>query len=790
MNYILRHMTARRTLVATILVAVLPVAVFAVGDQILFPLPQERLSRPPAHYIFSAEGLPLGRYTSSDTFWRLPVTLKEISPRLVTSVIECEDKWFYYHPGVNPISLLRAAVDNLKAGHVVRGASTITMQIARMIEPKERTIGGKLFEIFRAFQLELRYSKDELLEIYFNLVPYGGNIEGAGAAARHYFDHSINELTISEAAILTSIPASPNRYRPDRHPDLLKKRRNQILQKLLTANLIDREQYQDALSEEIPFHRAERMALAPHVSQEAIARRPNQALLNTSINHKLQSLSERLAFQYHLSLKERGIYNLAIVILENKTGKVRALVGSPAFEDNQHGGQVNAAFAPRSPGSTLKPFVYALAFQSGEITPSSLVEDVPVNFSGYRPENYDEEYHGVVSAADALVRSLNVPAVNVTARIGLSSLYNLLVNGGVSTLRSSAAKHGLPLILGGCEISLLELTALYSSLAREGTYIQPTLMSEGQNSDGGNDDITRGQDVQSRRILSRESCFLVSQILVDLERPTLSSAWEHTTNIPHVAWKTGTSYGRRDAWSVGYNPEFTVGIWVGNVSGEGSPDLVGVEVAAPLLFSIFQEISGENSKSWLRKPSGVGERNVCALSGELANDICPSVRRAYYIKNVSSLAHCKIHREIIVDSKTGYSLCRACASGKEVESKVVEFWPSRLNSWLISRSVATALPEHDPSCSGELSDQAPVVSSPESFGVYKIRIDAPLEHQQILLAASVSPDCARVHWFVDNNLLTTSAPSERVFYQPIPGKHRVMCVDDQGRSVSVDFTVE
>ncbi len=763
------------------------IAAFTLCDQMLFPLPIERLSRPPAHYLYSAEGEPLGRYTSSDTFWRLPVKLEEISPQLINSVIECEDKWFYYHLGINPISLVNAAVDNLKAGRVVRGASTITMQIARMIEPKERTVVSKIFEMFRALQLELRYTKDELLEIYFNLAPYGGNIEGVGAASLHYFNHSIGELTISEAAILTAIPASPNRYRPDRHPEALIERRNQVLKRLLSAKAISEDQYTDALSEQIPHYRSQYIQLAPHLSQEIISQFPNQAQHHTTINYRMQLLAERLALEHHLSLIERDIHNLAVVIIENKTGKIKALVGSPSFADNQHGGQVNAAFAPRSPGSTLKPFVYALAFESGEITPSSLVEDVPVNFSGYRPENYDEQYHGVVTAADALIRSLNVPAVNITARIGLTNLYDLLVRGGVTTLRSSAGEHGLPLILGGCELSLLGLTALYSSLAREGTYIRPIMLEQNTNADRAKDQRIENQ---SRRILSRESCFLVSKILVDLERPTLSSSWEHAANIPHVAWKTGTSYGRRDAWSVGYSPQFTVGVWVGNVSGSGSPDLVGAEVAAPLLFSLFQEISEDNTNSWLKRPTGVGEREVCALSGELANGVCPALRRADYIKDVSSLRHCKIHREILVDRITGKLLCRACSSNNHAEEKVVEFWPSRLNSWLISQGGAAPLPEHDPNCSGQLSDQGPVVSSPESFGVYKIRTDAPLEYQQILLAASVAPDCSQIHWFIDNNLLMTSKPSERVFYQPKSGKHSVMCVDDQGRSATVDFTVE
>ncbi len=636
-------------------------------DRYVFPLPVERLERPHAQFIYARDGRLLTAFASSDYFWRKPVTLDEISPDLVRCVIACEDRWFYYHPGFNPISLIDAAVANAKAGRVVRGGSTITMQIARMMEPKSRTVDNKLIEILRSIQLECHYSKNELLEIYFNTAPYGGNIEGVGAASHFYFGKRPDRLTLSEAAILTAIPASPNLYRPDVGDNACRERRDQVLAYLHNCGIITGQEYRMAIGEEIPANRLGRPFDAPHFCQTIAAQYPDRSDIVTTIDPVTQTIAERLAREHIAVLHSRGIHNLSIVVIDNESGELLAQVGSPDFDDARHHGQINGAYALRSPGSALKPFIYALGFESGAITPATRLDDIPVSYRGYSPENYDRTYHGVVPVRDALIQSLNVPAVNLTAQIGLRRYYDLLKAGGLSSLTNEYDYYGLPLVLGSGEVSLMALSNMYASIARGGVYIPIRPLRD-------------TSSTQPTRLLSEETCYILSTILAELHRPDLPTSWEFTADMPTVAWKTGTSFGRRDAWAIGYNPDFTVGVWAGNFSGEGSPYLVGAEAAAPLMLSLFREIAVNDEPKWFKRPSGVGIRDVCTVSGDLPGKYCRSTRRDLYIKGVSSCAVCPVHRQIMVDHQTGYMLCRACAHGKRIDSVIVEDWPPRVSA--------------------------------------------------------------------------------------------------------------
>jgi len=756
--------------------AIALIAVALVLDRWVCPLPTEKLSRPPAHFVYSRDGRLLNSFASSDFYWRKPVRLDHISPHLIQCVLASEDRWFRWHPGVNPVSLIKAAIDNARAGEVVRGGSTMTMQIARMIEPKERTVFGKLIEMLRAFQLEWHYSKNELLRIYFNLVPYGGNIEGIGAATHFYFDKEPSQLSWSEAAILTAIPASPNVFRPDLHPKACRKRRDLVLTNLHRLGLLNDSDYRDAEAEEIPVRRLDRPFCAPHLSQTALAVRPNETELHTTIDYNLQRLCERLAANYHGRLQPLGINNLAVVVIDNRSGDLLAMVGSPDFNDTEHHGQIHGALAARSPGSTLKPFVYALGFESGVITPSSRLDDIPVSYAGYAPKNYDEKYHGVVPSAEALIQSFNVPAVNLTARVGLKEFYDLLKAGGLGSLNRKYYQYGLPLVLGACEVTLLDLANLYAALARGGEYRAVREFVD--------DTLPTGY-----RLLSTESCYLVSEILANLQRPDLPTSWEFTRDLPTVAWKTGTSYGRKDAWTIGYNPRYTIGVWTGNFSGEGSAYVVGAETAAPLMFEIFNTLTRNQEPTWYDRPPRVRLRDVCTVSGMPPGEYCQSTRQDVYIEGVSSVAVCDVHRGLFVDHHTGYQLCRACLRGKTVDTVVFEQWPARLTAWLIGQNAATSLPEHNPDCRGIIADDAPVIASPEAEAVYELRRGAPREYQKILLKASVSHESKKVHWFLDNELFATCRAGDGVFYLPEPGRHEVMALDDLGRSTTVRFEV-
>lgn len=756
--------------------AIVPAVLLGVCNWVVFPLPTDKLHRSSATFVYSREGHLLNCFTSPDSYWRKPVTIDQISPLMVQSVIACEDRWFYWHPGFNPVALAAAAIDNIRAGKPVRGGSTITMQIARMMEPKPRTIPNKIIEIWRAAQLELRFSKRELLEIYFNLAPYGGNIEGIGAAAHFYFDKTPDKLSASEVAILTAIPSSPSVFRPDRDPAKCLARRNQVLGILRARGVIPQVVFDQAMREEIPIRRVAPAVAAPHFCQSVAAASRHSAEIRSTIDFNLQRTCEQLASGYQQVLSEQGIWNLSIVVLDNRTGELLAMVGSADYADVAHHGQINGALARRSPGSALKPFAYALGFERGIISPARRVEDLPINYAGYIPTNYDEQYHGVVPVREALVQSLNVPAVNLTAKVGLQEVYELLCRGGITTLDRKYYAYGLPLILGSCEVTLLELSNLYATLARAGSYLPVHSM--------------KVDEISPVRLLSPEACYLVTEILADLKRPDLPSSWEFTAGMPRVSWKTGTSYGRKDAWAVGYNPTYTVGVWAGNFSAEGSVAIVGAEAAAPLMFEIFGHLCPDGESAWFTAPRDIATRTVCAVSGHVAGEACPETISEPYIEGVSPADPCPVHKKILVDAKSGYQVCPHCVAGKQVREQIIETWPPRQAAWLTQKGIINLMPPHNPECRGELAGAAPVITSPEEDAVYVIRPSAPPAFQNILFECSAGLDCHNVYWFLDGRLYSEAPSDERVFYAPEKGRHRLMCVDTYGRSTAVSFQVQ
>jgi penicillin-binding protein 1C len=747
-------------------------------DRLIFPLPMNRLYKPSATFVYSRDKNLMGCFISSDSYWRKPVTLAQISPLLQKSVIACEDRWFYYHPGVNIFSLVTAAYEDIRAGKIVRGGSTISMQIARMMEPKSRTLKAKLIEILSAVQLELHYSKRELLELYFNMAPYGGNIEGVGAAAYFYFGKSARELTASQAALLTSIPNAPEALRPDINLKNSLANRDRVLGVMEKRGIITAEDYRQALAEEIKSQKTTPPIVAPHLCRDLAARFPNRTEIISSIDLKAQSICDGVVKSNRGQLASRNISNLAVVAIRNSTAEVLAMVGSADFNDIQHQGQVNGATSPRSPGSALKPFVYAQALDKGLISPAMMVEDLPVYYSGYSPENYDRQYRCAVSMADALRQSLNVPAVYVCARVGQKNFFSLLKSGGLTSLDHKDSEYGLPLILGSCEIKLIDLTALYSALARSGKYIPYHLEPNLPPSD-------------SIRLFSSAGAYIISDILSELQRPDFPSSWEFSPNVPKVAWKTGTSFGRKDAWSIGYNPTYTVGVWVGNFSGEPSPDLVGSEAAAPILFEIIKLIDMGTGERWFNQPLTVDTRRVCAVSGMPPNEHCPATIDELYIPGVSPVAQCNIHKEILVDSVSGQRLCRYCSAGKKVLSKVYEEWPPKIATWLVKSGHALELiPEHNQQCTGSYAGDRPVIVSPNEDVTYIIRRHVPLAEQGIPLEASVAPGARRIFWFVDGDLFGKANPGDKLFYLPIPGIHKLICTDEEGRSTSLTFKVQ
>ncbi len=549
--------------------------------------------------VYDKDGELLKAFTNSDGRWIFPVSLSELNQNFIRATLSIEDRRFFLHKGVDPVAVLRAAFQNISNGRKISGASTLSMQTIRLLENRPRTLLSKVIESVHAVCLESRYSKEDILRLYFELAPYGGNIHGVKAAARKYFNKKPKDLTLSESALLAGLPQSPSRLRPDRYPERAKKRREIVLKSMLRDAVIDEKAFMVASSDVVSIERYAMPSEAPHYSELLRKVHKRESVVST-IDWKIQKFSENVLKEAVERLKATRISNGAIVVIENATGKVRAMVGSVDFSSTSDSGQVNGATSLRSPGSTLKPFTYALGFERGFYSTGSRLDDSPVRYGEYLPKNYDEDFHGMVTIREALVQSLNIPAVEVLDRVGYGSLYSLLRRSGLTTLKRSPEAYGLALTLGSPEVSLLELTNAYAMLARMGVYKPAVLVEETS--------VSQGQ-----RILSEGSSYMVADILSDTGRLQSIGVYRNEKTAPRVAFKTGTSYGQRDAWTFAYNREYTVGVWLGNFSGASSKTLVGLEVATPIAVKLFDWLYAERTVEWYDRPDSIGLRGESHL---------------------------------------------------------------------------------------------------------------------------------------------------------------------------------
>jgi len=484
-------------------------------------------------------------------------------------------------------------------------------------------------------------------------------------------------------------------------------------------------------------------------------------------------------------MRPLGINQGAVVILDSRSGEIMAMVGSVDFNDEGQQGQVNGAIAPRSPGSTLKPLVYALAFDRGLTTPDALIDDVPRWFADYSPKNYDGLFNGAVKAGEALQRSLNVPAVSLAAdleKTEAGGLHQFLKKAAVESLDQSAGHYGLTLVLGGGEVSLLELASLYGLMARQGTWLPTRDLVPSVGS-------THKKD-PGRRLLGAGAAWLTLQELTGVNRPDPEILWQGTSSRFAIPWKTGTSYGHRDAWSVGIAGPWVVAVWLGNFNGVGSPHLNGAEVAAPLLFSIIEGLSLKERGTWHLHPESVADHQVCALSGLPLSDNCGDGITSHYLPGISPAGKCGIHRAIQVDAFSGETVCSRCREGHHTETNVVEWWPPQVATYLAAGGLALpAIPSHNPDCPAFGNSETPVISNPQANTEYFLRRGAPLVDQAIALEGSFSAGTGSVWWFVDGGLIQTAQPGETVFYLPSAGRHSFTVVDDAGRSGSLNIRV-
>ncbi len=741
----------------------------------------------PSSQAFMAEKGELLRLTlAEDQQYRVWTPLKDISPQLAKAVLLYEDRWFYWHLGVNPQAVMRAAIRTYTGGQQ-QGGSTISMQLARLFyDLNTKTPGGKLYQMSLAIWLELRYSKQDILEAYLNLAPYGSNVQGAGAASLIYFGKTAKQLSISEALTLAVIPQQPNR-RAGNNALLssINAPKERLLKRWLEHYPLEESQARLAHLP-VHFNRIQDLPFrAPHFvdmlqQQSNIIKGSDQAQVRTSIDLSLQTLLERQTRQYLQEVNSKGIQNAAALLIDPKTMEVKAWLGSADYFNVAIEGQVNGVIAKRSPGSTLKPFIYALAMDQGILHPGSILKDAPTDFGPYTPENFDGRFRGPITAEDALIHSRNIPAVWTASQLHSPSLYNFLTMAGVSQLQSES-HYGLALVLGGGEVTMEELTGLYAMLANGGKlkniqYLKPaarTMPAKGK-TDGS-------------QLISPEASFIALDMLRHNPRPGEDDSYNPQSGWP-IAWKTGTSWGFRDAWSVGIVGPYVLAVWIGNFDSRGNPAFVGIDAAAPLFFRIADGL-------YLHKPStlptpvppaGVSQVSVCSASGDLPNAWCPLTHKTWYIPGKSPIKVSQLHQPVAISLKTGQPICPPYQAD-QVRMEVMEFWSSDMQKLFRQAGLPRRSP---PKCQQGFQTVPPDITSPVRHVAYQLRASQP--EVTIPLQAKAAAQVRSLFWFDDNRYIGSSDPQIALAYRPQDsGIHNIRVVDDQGqvaeREIQVDW---
>jgi len=769
----------RKLLVKTAAVVAAVLTVFMVLS-IIFPLPLYRIEDDFSTMHIDSENKLIRITLSGSGRYRIKMGLDGMSPYVKRGFVEYEDKSFYYNPGINPFAIARAIYLNVEKGKVKSGGSTITLQIAKLIEPKKkRTFWVKVGESFRALQLTLRYSKAQLLEIYLNTIPMGGNIEGVAAASYFYFNKPPSGLSLGEAATLIALPKQPNKLRPDKRLEAAYNARNAVLARIAPGLRLSGDIISRASAETYPGKRFVNPGRLPHLVNRKF--KGAGYVRNYFINNNIQASCEYQLKNTIDRLKKKGVYNGAIIVADNRTGRVIAYVGSPDFGDKQHGGEIDGADIFRSPGSTLKPLLYGLALDAGIITPKKIVYDIPRDYDGYFPVNAQKKFNGVITAEEALTHSYNSIAVMLEHDLAGRGLLYALKKSGFSDIKRNNITPGLSVVLGTYPMKLEELVTIYSAIANGGELRSLKYTVEQEK--------IKEKPV---RIMSPESAYIISEMLSNGERPDLPQSWEFTYYRGKVAFKTGTSSGLIDALCVGYNPDYTVGVWLGNANCAPSFELIGIKSAAPLLMEIFNILT-KNTDTWFKAPEGVAYRKVCPVSGDLPGEFCVHATDDMYIKGKTQNITCQVHKEILVDKKTGL---RADPGHLKhpvsyYNKEIIEDWPPEAAAFLRQNGGLTSIiPPYSKDEAPDGSNARPKITSPVNGNVYLINSAMPVEFQRIPLKVAVAGGTEnKIFWFANGRVIASGSADKILFFKPEPGAYEVAVQDNLGGSDRVKFKV-
>lgn len=748
----------------------------------LFPLPLPK-GEGGSTVVLARDGTPLRAFADAQGVWRYPTTVKQVSPLYLQALFAYEDRWFWRHPGVNPWALARGALGGLLHGHVVSGGSTLTMQVARIIEPIPHTFGGKLVQILRALQLEAHLSKAQILELYLDRAPFGGNIEGVEAASWAYLGKSAAHLSRAEAALLAVLPQAPGRLRPDRHPELARVARDKVLRRLRDAHVWSATQVQAATIEPVSARSLRAPMSAALFAQRMHDQQPDARRIATLIDAEMQRAAEQRVADYLARLPPRS--SVAVLAVENATLATRVYIGTGAFADPARAGHIDMVRASRSPGSTLKPFLYGLALDDGLIESQSLLVDAPEDFHGYRPGNFDEAFNGPVSVAEALQRSLNVPAVDVLDHVGPDRFAARLASGGVDLDFPDGARPNLSIVLGGAATRLEALVGAYTAFANAGIAGVPR--------------YTPRQDARRRRLLSPGAAWIVRDILssnpADVEGAPIAGTTEHSD----LAWKTGTSYGYRDAWAIGVEDRWTIGVWIGRPDGTPSPGEYGAVTALPLLFQIADMLPSRGG-AHQPKPANVRMVDVCWPLGGATTDtdpaLCRQIHQAWVLNDALPPTFpdrgpdaWSDPRLVLRVDANGHRLSAGCR-GHDEHTVTIARWPALVTPWLSADDrESERLPSLAPDCAPDaLQDAVAIRITGLNDGT--ILRPAPNSDKPLRVTLHAVGAQTDVQWLMDGRLLASAPESVAVTLDlGRDGPHRLTAVTRDGAWDSIGFSV-
>lgn len=742
----------------------------------IWPLPKS-LQPSFSKIVRYSDGSVMRAYISEDEKWRIYLPIEKIDPLYLKTTISYEDKWFYQHFGVNPFSLIRAFNSNIKAGKVVSGGSTISMQLARLSEPKARTLLSKMVEVLRAVQFELRLSKKRILENYVNLAPFGGNVEGIGAASLGYYGRLPEKMTPEEISFLVSLPQAPTLRRP-KHKISPINGRNRVLKTMFKRGLIEREAYERGLNAAIPTRFRPFPCQAPHISDYLMLNYPSDVDIHSTIDRDIQLRAENILASYSKGIKDAGASNASVVVIENGSRKLRAAVGSLEYFDEQNQGQVRGFAAYRSPGSTLKPFLYIMALERGIINPEMLLEDAPYTFGEFSPINFSGNWSGLVRAEDALSQSLNMPFVLMLRRSGYSRFVKKMRGIGLSGPLDYRS-YGLPIITGGMDVKLLDLANAYVSLAQGG--LQGCLITW-------EDAVAESE----KRTFRPGAVWLTLEALGKRNRPDAPNIARYTIPKGRIYWKTGTSYGRRDAWSIGFQQDYTVGVWAGNFSGEGADGIVGALVSAPIMFDILQAVGKKPTNEFPWEHEAKAEIDiipVCSYSGYKPGPYCRHTKLVKSLKDAAPYLECPFHQNFILEKKTGYraSPWKDYKKG-ELRDCIILIYPPQVQQVLPGKGKE---PQFAPRERISHSRKSLELVSPTDGALFLMPFGVR-NAGSIPLQAFTSAKGGKIHWFVNDIYIGDTESGEIMEFEP-NGQHlRIAAQDDMGsyKAVEVDVQTE